>query len=462
MNFTTFKKDLFRIFSQDPILNKIPLEKILDVIPKVDSLNSIPRGKIVLVREDLDMPIKDGKVVDVSRIEAGVKTVKYCQKKGWKSVLFGHLGREKKNSLLPVCKAMSEYIKMPIELIEDWLDEKNCRLYDEFLDKVVKANPGSVFMLQNTRKYDLEQSLWNASESSFPNICERMFTVCKDIKERLTDTEINEAIAASNIDFSSSVIPLTMSKTAMGFHLAEEMKTHIKNARKSNFVVFSGLKINKLDDLEGIVERGKLILIIAAGSLATALKKARAQLDGDDYFIGLAETDSNQKTYVDPKRIEQAKRIIEKAEKQGIDFVLPVDFIIDDGKISRNIPKGHAQMDIGPESQEIFEKKIRGYIKSSKSSLEPYSMFFNGVFGKFEDPRFEKGTMSFIHLLKEITYSGISTYVGGGEGRLALLKYGKLKDVTHAFTCGGTVLKSLTNMHIPYLKAMYIQNISMQ
>jgi 3-phosphoglycerate kinase len=94
----------------------------------------------------------------------------------------------------------------------------------------------------------------------------------------------------------------------------------------------------------------------------------------------------------------------------------------------------------------------------SKTSTTQYSMFYNGVFGKFEDERFENGTKSFIELLKIMTDAGIKTYVGGGEGRLALLKYGSLKDVTHAFTCGGTILKSLTNRNLAFLKAMYLQN----
>ncbi|HEX8090350.1 MAG TPA: phosphoglycerate kinase [Blastocatellia bacterium] len=458
MDFPNFNKDLHRVVMQDPELDNLPLETILDAIPRVDELTDLPSGATVLVRADLDMPVKDGKVADMSRIEADSETIKYCNERGWKTVLFGHIGRDKDNSLAPVREAMSAHVGLHIDLIEDWLDEGKGRLADEFVEKVERAEAGSIFMLQNTRKYSIEQALWEIGEKDFRGISERMHAAGSDIRERLTSIEINEAMAASNVDFSSSALPLLMSRTAMGFYITEEMKTFIKGARRSNFVVFSGLKINKLDDLEGIVDRGGLIRIITAGSLAMALLKARAQLDGRDFFIGLAETDPSQKAHIEPSRIEQAKGIVEKCDEQGIDLVLPLDFVLDDGQVSKVIPEGHAQMDIGPETRALFAQKVRDYIEAGKNAPEPYAMFYNGVFGKFEDARFEEGTKSFISLLKEMTEAGVLTYVGGGEGSLALHKYGSPEDVTHVFTSGGTVLKSLTNKHIAFLKAMYIQN----
>jgi phosphoglycerate kinase len=458
MDFPTFNEDLHRVVGQDPELDKLPLETILDSIPRVDELTDLSPGATVLVRADLDMPVKDGKVADMSRIEADSQTIKYCNERGWKTVMLGHIGRDKDNSLAPVREAMSAHVGLPIELIEDWLDEGKGRLTDEFVEKVERAAAGSIFMLQNTRKYSIEQALWEVGEEDFRAVSERMYAAGADIRARLTSIEVNEAMAASNVDFSSSALPLLMSRTAMGFYITEEMKTFIKGARRSNFVVFSGLKINKLDDLEGVVDRGGLIRIITAGSLAMALLKARAQLDGRDFFIGLAETDPSQKAYIEPSRIEQAKGIVGKCDEQGIDLVLPLDFVLDNGEVSRVIPEGRAQMDIGPGTRALFALNVRDYIEASKRAAEPYAMFYNGVFGKFEDPRFEGGTKFFISLLKEMTEGGVSTYVGGGEGSLALHKYGSPGDATHVFTSGGTVLKSLTNKHIAFLKAMYIQN----
>ena len=90
------------------------------------------------------------------------------------------------------------------------------------------------------------------------------------IRQEFGGIEINEAIAASNFDFSSSVLPLVMNQTALGFYISAELKEHITKARRANLIVISGAKTDKLDDLEDILERNTVRWIIAAGSLAMA------------------------------------------------------------------------------------------------------------------------------------------------------------------------------------------------
>lgn len=453
-----FSRSLKRIFSQDETLNAVPLEELLEVIPAVDQLRDVPAGTVVLVRMDLDVPLKEGEITDPARIKAGLQTLRYCMEKGWTTILFGHIGRDKHLTLKPVSKAFSEEADRDIEFIPGWIDEEQMKLHDSFVTKLKASPPGTIFMLENTRKYDVERALWKAKEADFPGIAGKMYTLAEDIRERVSSVEINEAIAASNFDFSSSVLPLVMAKTAVGFNLSEEMKKHIVDARQANLVVMSGLKINKLDDLENILARGKVKRIIAAGSLAMSLKKAKAQLAGGDFCIGRAETDESAKFFISSERVEQGKRILQNCLKNSIEVTLPVDFLLDNGETSETIPAGCVQFDVGPKSRELFAKTIADYIAQSKEAGEKYTMFYNGVFGKFEDPRYEKGTREFIALLKEMTRAGIATYVGGGEGRLALIKYGSAADVVHAFTAGGTILKSLSNRHIAFLKAMYLQN----
>lgn len=458
ISYHEFHRQLYRIFSQDPGLDAIPLEEILDCIPTVDQLQDVPEGTIVLVRTDLDMPVKDGRVVDLSRIKANSPTMKYCCEQGWKVVIFGHLGRDKSISVMPVCEGYSEEIGQNIELISDWMDEAQPRLLDQLVSKVAAARPGAMFMLENTRKYDIERAMWKASQESFPGICRKMYSLALDFQQRLTEIEINEGIAASNFDFSSSVLPLGMSKTALGFYISDEMKKHITEARQANLVVISGLKIDKLDDLEAILERRTLKWAIGAGSLAMALKKAQAQLAGRDFCIGRAETNENEKSYIAPDRIEQGKRIVQRCWEDEVELVLPIDFVLDNGEIAEEIPRGRVQFDVGPKTRQLISERVSEYIHKSKQSPKPFVMFYNGVFGKFESSRYEAGTREFISYLRAMTQAGISTYVGGGEGRLALLKYGSILDVTHAFTAGGTILKSLSDRHIAFLRAMYLQN----
>jgi phosphoglycerate kinase len=460
MDINFFNKELAHVIAKDTPINNIPLEDLLALIPRIDQLTDLPEGRVVLIRSDLDTPITNNEVEDISRLESITKTIEYSLARNWTIILFGHIGREKNNTLKPVCKALSSLLKREIQFIDDWIDEPlNC-LTQETVDFIQSAKPGSIFMLENTRKYQIECALWKVDKDTVSDINKRMYTLSEDIVTRLSDIEINESIAASNLDYSSCALPLLMKKTGLGFFIDSEMKTHIKKVREANLVVFSGLKIDKLDDLQGIIDRNHLKKIISAGSLAMALTKAAAQLIGKDFCIGLAENDKTKKYFIENKRIEQAKHIIQKCREKSIELILPVDYILDNGVVSQEIPPDRAQMDIGPETVRLFKTALHNYIKESRSSSQRYVLFYNGVFGKFEDPRYENGTREFISVLKDLTRSGIATYVGGGEGRLALLKYGALDDVTHSFTSGGTVLKSLTNNHIGYLKSLYLQNYS--
>jgi phosphoglycerate kinase len=198
-------------------------------------------------------------------------------------------------------------------------------------------------------------------------------------------------------------------------------------------------------------------MIIAAGSLAMALRKALAQKAGTSFSIGKAEYDTSYPAYIGPNRIEQATRILDKCAQRNIEVVLPIDYVLEDGTVSSVIPPTGAQLDVGPATRSLFREAIHRYIGLARDRGRS-TVFYNGVFGKFEDPLFQAGTREFIPLLKEMTDAGIATYVGGGEGRSALKQFGSLRDVTHAFTCGGTVLKSLTDRHIGFVKAMYLQN----
>jgi phosphoglycerate kinase len=219
----------------------------------------------------------------------------------------------------------------------------------------------------------------------------------------------------------------------------------------SQLVVFSGIKIDKLDDLEAMIGRGKLTRVISGGSLSMALCKAAAVLDGKEYRLGVSEdpAQKDQPYYVPPERIEQAKRMVAEGRKRGIKFILPVDWKIQDGSVVEKLKATDQQLDIGPKSSELFEKAVGEFLE-----LDGAVAFHNGVFGKFEDPRFEEGTRRFIPQLKRMTDNGLEVYVGGGEGGTALEKYGEPNWVTHVFTAGGTVLNALGGQPVPFLVAL--------
>jgi 3-phosphoglycerate kinase len=150
--------------------------------------------------------------------------------------------------------------------------------------------------------------------------------------------------------------------------------------------------------------------------------------------------------------------MLEEGRRRGIDFVLPVDFVLADGRVAEQLGPNDQQLDIGPKTIELFHNKVGVFIDEAKNSKasggQPAVAFHNGVFGMFEDSRFEEGTRRFMQELKRMKEAGVAVYVGGGEGGAALEKYGKSDWVTHVFTAGGTVLNVLGHEPVPYLVAL--------
>ncbi len=252
------------------------------------------------------------------------------------------------------------------------------------------------------------------------------------------------------------VVPAGMERVALGKYEEGEFTGPLMDCLEAQLVVSSGLKIDKLDDLEAMIDRGKIRLVFAAGSLAMGLKKAAEQLDGKDFSIGVSEdpAHSDKPYYIPPKRIDQARKLVSEGRAKGIEFVMPADFVLADGRVSTTLGPGDQQLDVGPATGRLFEQKVGQFLAAAKSFGRPGVAFHNGVFGMFEDPRFEAGTKAFVPQLKRMHDAGIRVYVGGGEGGAALEKYGRPDWVTHNFTAGGTVLNALGSEPVPYLVAL--------
>ena len=101
-----------------------------------------------------------------------------------------------------------------------------------------------------------------------------------------------------------------------------------------------------------------------------------------------------------------------------------------------------------------YEEKVGEFLEAQKGASPPAVVFHNGVFGMFEDPRFEEGTKRFVGQLKRMTDAGVKVYVGGGEGGTAVARYGQPDWITYCFTAGGTVLNALGTEPVPYLLAL--------
>ncbi len=430
----------------------LTLKDYLDAVPKLDALDDVPSGTTVLVRGDVDA--KPGEKIGQGdiRLRSMVETLKHGIEKGWKLVIFGHIGRKPEGSLAKVALRLGELLDTTVPLLTGWLDEASMTINPGISDQIAAAAPGSVFVLENTRAYDIERVLWKAKEADLPELAPKLAALANQFAEKLGTTYVFEALSAGSLDACSVAVPAAMDRVALGEYVAAEFAGPMMRCLEAQLVIFSGLKTDKLDDLEAIVGRGKVKRVFAAGALSMALRKAAGELDGKPVSIGLAEDpgQSDQPFYIAPNRVAQAKKMIATGRQKGIEFVLPVDSVIQDGTAVDELKPTDEQLDVGPKTSQLFEEKVNQFVTSGRNLVA----FHNGVFGKFEDPQFEQGTCEFVPQLKRMKDAGVEVYVGGGEGGKALEKYGQEDWVTHVFTAGGTVLNALGNEPVPYLVAL--------
>jgi len=431
------------------------LEEYLAAIPRLSTLADVPAGTTVVVRGDTDA--KPGEKVGQGdeRLRSMTETLKFGIGKGWKQVIFGHIGRKPEGSLKAVAARFGEILGQPVTLISDWLDDATGTILDAAAAQIKAGAPGSIFVLENTRKYKTETCLWEKSAGELPPLMDRLTKLANEFATKIGTVYVHEAFSAGSLDASSVIVPAAMQRVALGNYAAGEFDGPLRRCLKTQLVIFSGIKIDKLDDLQAMIDRGTVRWVLTAGSLAMALMKADAALSGKNVCLGVAEdpAKADGPTYIPPERVEQAKQMIAEGRKKGIEFILPVDFTLKEGNVAATLGPADQQFDIGPATTAHFEKKVGEIVETAKKSGGLVA-FHNGVFGMFEDPKFEAGTKNFIAQLKRMKDAGAEVYVGGGEGGTALKKYGKPDWVTHCFTAGGTVLNALGSAPVPYLLSL--------
>ena len=245
----------------------LDLADYLRTIPKLASLKDVPSGSPIVVRGDLDAQpgekIGDGDI----RLRSMVDTLQFGRARGWKQIVFGHIGRKPEGSLKKVAKRLAELLKCDVPLIADWLDESSTTISPASASKVAAAKPGDVLMLENTRKYKIECVLWKAKPGDLPALAPKLAKLANEFAEKLSTVYVFEALSAGSLDACSVAVPAAMDRVALGEYVDAELSGPMIRCLDSQLVIFSGLKADKLDDLEAMIARGKIIRVIAAGSL---------------------------------------------------------------------------------------------------------------------------------------------------------------------------------------------------
>ena len=372
-------------------------------------------GKKVIVRVDFNVPIKDGKISDDTRMTAALPTIKYLLNHGAAVILMSHLGRPKTKedlqfSLRPVAEHLATLVDAPVKFAEDCRGE-TARLAAENLKS------GEVLVLENTRFYPEESKNDDA--------------MSKDLAS-LADLFVNDAFGTAHRAHSSTVGIANYLPSAAGFLLEKEIKylgNAIADPVRPFVAILGGAKISdKIGVIENLLKAADKILI--GGGMANTFLSAQGYQMAD--------------SLVESEVLETAKDLIAKSAGK---IVLPVDFVIAnafeaDADMKTlplgNVPEGWRVLDIGPGTVKTFSDVI----------ADAGTVVWNGPMGVFEFPHFAVGTFD---IAKAVANSKAVSIIGGGDSVSAINQSGLSDKITHISTGGGASLEMLEGIELPGL-----------
>lgn len=388
-------------------------------------------GKRVFVRADLNVPLADGRITDDGRIRAVLPTVKALVDAGAKVVVASHLGRPKGApdpafSLLPAAERLGELLGAPVAFAQDTVGPAAH-------DAVNGLQPGQVAVIENLR--------FNAGETSKDDTERGEFA---DQLAALADVYVGDGFGAVHRKHASVFdLPARLPHYA-GYLIATEvgvLKKLTDDVKRPYVVVLGGAKVSDklavIDELLGKADR-----ILIGGGMAFTFLKAK----GHEVGASLLQED----------QIPAVLEYIERAEKTGVELVLPVDAVVapafpdlktkapaDATTVAADaIPADRMGLDIGPASGKLYASKI----------TDAATVFWNGPMGVFEHPEFAEGTKAVAQALLD---SQAFTVVGGGDSAAAVRILGFDENAFgHISTGGGASLEYLEGKTLPGLAAL--------
>lgn len=381
------------------------------------------QDKRVLVRVDFNVPVKDGKVTDVTRIEAARPTIDYLLDKGASVILMSHRGRPKGTydeafSMEPVLKAAEKVLDHKIIPMFSGavVDENVLRMAREL-------KPGEIGLLENLRFRNEEKK----NDDTFA-----------DELASLADCYVNDAFGTAHRAHASNVGIVKKLPAALGFLMGKEVRVLsdlIEKPKRPFMAILGGAKVSDkisvIDNLMNVVDE-----IFIVGAMANTFLLAK----GHDMGASLVEADE----------VDHAKELMAKAEKKGVALKLPVDLVvakgIDQPKTARTASLDDIQAD--EMALDIGEETVKAYGEGLKTAK---SVVWNGPAGVFETAPFDKGTVALAKILGDLDAEVV---IGGGDSAAAIKQAGLEDKMSHISSGGGASLEFLEGKVLPAIAVM--------
>ena len=381
------------------------------------------QGKRVLVRVDFNVPVKDGKVTDVTRIEAARPTIDYLLENGAAVILMSHRGRPKGTydeafSMEPVLKAAEKVLDHKIIPMFSGavVDENVLRMAREL-------KPGEIGLLENLRFRNEEKK----NDDTFA-----------DELASLADCYVNDAFGTAHRAHASNVGIVKKLPAALGFLMGKEVRVLsdlIEKPKRPFMAILGGAKVSDkisvIDNLMNVVDE-----IFIVGAMANTFLLAK----GHDMGASLVEADE----------VDHAKELMAKAEKKGVALNLPVDLVVAKGIDQPKTARTASLTDIQTDEMalDIGEETVKAYGEGLKQAK---SVVWNGPAGVFETAPFDKGTVALAKILGDLDAEVV---IGGGDSAAAIKQAGLEDAMSHISSGGGASLEFLEGKVLPAIAVM--------